>query len=256
MDTLAGRWAKLEPYVHVYGPDDGGPRPAVLLFHGCGGLRPHLPLYADAAVKAGYRAFVVDSFGPRGWTREFALTFVCTGMFLQGASRAGDVLAASWGILQRPDVDPSAFALAGWSHGSWSMMDLMTMPLTRAGEADLADPTPAPLANLKGMFLVYPYGHYPALSRTRDWVRTPPSLAVIASRDHVTAPGAATRLYERPRASGAQIELWNVEATHAFDEPTAQFPMHFDPLLTAEAHRRFQAFLEGLLVKDETTEAA
>ena len=256
MDTLAERWARLEPHVQMFGPDDGVARPAVLLFHGCGGLRPHLPLYADAAVKAGWRAFVVDSFGHRGWSREFALTFVCTGVFLQGAQRAGDVLASIWGVLKRPDVDPTAFALAGWSHGSWSMMDLMTMPLARAGEADIADPDASLLDTLKGLFLVYPYGHYPALSRTRDWVRTPRSLAVIASRDHVTAKAAATRLYDRPRASGAEIEIWNVDATHAFDEPTAQFPMQYDPLLTAEAHRRFQGFLEGLLKDGARTRAA
>jgi dienelactone hydrolase len=246
MDTLAERWAKLSPDVHVFGPDDDKPRPAVILFHGCGGLRPHLPMYADAAVKAGWRAFVVDSFAPRGWTREFGLAFVCTGVALQGAQRAGDVLASAWGVLQRPDVDPNCLALAGWSHGSWSIMDLMTMPLTTAGEAELSDPSPQPLANLKGVFLAYPYGGYPALTRTRDWVRTPKALAVIARGDHITSPAAALRLYERARASGADVEVWSVDATHAFDEPTASIPMRPDPLLTAEAIRRFGAFLEGL----------
>ena len=44
MDTLSERWATLEPTTVVVGPDDDVKRPAVLLFHGCGGMRPHLPL--------------------------------------------------------------------------------------------------------------------------------------------------------------------------------------------------------------------
>lgn len=246
MDTIAERWAMLASGVHAYGPDDGVKRPAVLLYHGCGGLRPHLPLYADAAVKAGWRAFVVDSFAPRGWTREFGLAFVCTGVMLQGAQRAGDVLATAWGVSQRPDVDPSSLALAGWSHGSWSIMDLMTMPLRNRGEADLSDPSPAPLSNLKGVFLVYPYGGYPALTRTQNWVRTPKTYAVIARGDHITAASQAGRLYERVRASGADVDVWTVDASHAFDEPTASVPMRYEPALAAEAAQRFRSFLEGL----------
>ena len=42
MDDLKRRWARLEPHLTVVGPDDDRPRPAVLMFHGCGGLRDHL----------------------------------------------------------------------------------------------------------------------------------------------------------------------------------------------------------------------
>jgi len=246
MDSTAERWAQLAPHVQAFGPDDGVPRPAVLLFHGCGGLRPHLPLYADAAVKAGWRAFVVDSFAARGWTREFGLAFVCTGVMLQGSERAGDVLATAWGVAQRPDVDPSSLALAGWSHGSWAIMDLMTMPLTHKGEAGLDDASAAPLANLKGVFLAYPYGGYPAYTRTKAWVRTPKTFAILAKGDHITAASQAERLYDRVRGSGAQVEVWTLDASHAFDEPTAQFPMRYDPALAAEAAGKFRTFLEGI----------
>ncbi|HBI17949.1 MAG TPA: dienelactone hydrolase, partial [Brevundimonas sp.] len=53
MDDLKRRWARLEPHLTVVGPDDALPRPAVLLFHGCGGLRDHLPRYAEVARAAG-----------------------------------------------------------------------------------------------------------------------------------------------------------------------------------------------------------
>ena len=53
MQTLSQRWSMLEPAVTVVGPDDDRARPAVILFHGCGGLRGHLPRYAAAAKAAG-----------------------------------------------------------------------------------------------------------------------------------------------------------------------------------------------------------
>src|SRR5690606_41285232 len=64
------------------------PRPTVLLFHGCGGLRAHLPRYAEAAKATGWRAVIVDSYAPRGWSRAFTLTAVCTGLALRGYERA------------------------------------------------------------------------------------------------------------------------------------------------------------------------
>ena len=55
LDTMADRWRMLEPHVKVFGPDDDLPRPAVILFHGCAGVRPHIETYAVRAAEAGYR---------------------------------------------------------------------------------------------------------------------------------------------------------------------------------------------------------
>lgn len=249
-DTVAERWALLEPFVTAFGSDDGQARPAVILFHGCGGLRPHLPMYAQAAVEAGWRAFVVDSYAARGWSREWALTMVCTGILLRGSERAGDVAAAVWGLAQRPDVDASKLVLAGWSHGSWSMMDLMAMRLERPGEASLADPQTAraALAGVVGLGLYYPYVGPGALSRTRPWVRNPSVLAVIARDDHLTSVHNAMSVHDRIRRGGAEVETWIAAGTHAFDEPTTEGfgPMRHDPDLTQESLERFGRFLKRL----------
>jgi dienelactone hydrolase len=250
-DTLAERWARLEPHVTVYGPDDDQPRPAVMLFHGCGGQRSLARHYAEAAAAIGWRAFTVDSFAARGWNRPFALTFVCTGMLLKGSERAGDVLATCWGVTQRPDVDPDKLVIAGWSHGSWSAMDLMTMPLTRPGEAGLADPSPEPLTGLRGLFLAYPYGGIGALSRVRDWVRKTKVAAILCEKDHITSPKDAERLYGAARRAGCEVELWRVGASHAFDEEDCGPPMKYDPELSAQSHARFQRFLEATLKPEE-----
>ena len=233
------------PHVTAYGPADDTPRPAFIMFHGCGGQRTLARHYGEAAAAVGWRAFSVDSYGPRGWTRPFALTFVCTGIMLKGSERAGDVLAATWGIAGRKDVDASQLVLGGWSHGSWSIMDLMTMPLTRPGEAGLSDPTPESLAGVKGLLLAYPYGGIGALSRFKPWVRKARVSALVCEKDHITSLKDAERLYGAARRAGCEVDLWRVPATHAFDEEDCNLPMRYDAALSAEAHARLQAFLKA-----------
>lgn len=239
-DTMARRWAALSPYAERFGR--AGQGPLVLLFHGCGGVREHLPVYAQAAADLGCEAVIVDSYAARGWSRAFGLAFVCTGLMLHGRERAGDVLAAMAGLAgegraNRPVV------LAGWSHGSWSIMDLMTMPLREWGEAGLADPDPSVLDSLKGLFLAYPYGGVGALSRVRPWVRSAPILAVTPIHDHITSLSDARRLYAASAAAGCEVENWELEATHSFDEPSNLFPMRFDPVLRDACVDRFVGFL-------------
>ena len=228
----------------MYGPDDDHPRPAVLLFHGCSGAHAHLDEYAHTAARAGIRAFVVDSFKPRGWSNAYGAAFVCTGARFWGRERAGDVLAALWGVAQRADVDPARICLAGWSHGGWTIMDLMTMPLVSPGEAGLTDPTAAPLAGVRSVFLAYPYGGFGTLSRRRPWLRTPEVLGVVPAWDHITRRADVDRMYQTLRKSGVQLELWEApEGSHSFDEPAPQFPMRRNPEMADEAQRRFRAFV-------------
>lgn len=243
MDTLERRWARLEPHVQMVGPDDDRPRPAVLLFHGCGGLRPHLPLYAEAAKAAGWRAFTVDSYAARGWSRSFALATVCSGLLLHGQERAGDVLAAIQGVSARPDVDASRLVLAGWSHGGWSIMEAMSGDPDRPGAFGLKDAASVGLEGVKGAWLAYPYVGFLHLNRMRPWRHCPRVLAVTARRDHLTTVSNAERVNAMIQNCGASVESWIAEGTHAFDEPTSVPPMRHDPELAAEAIRRFTALL-------------
>jgi dienelactone hydrolase len=250
LDTIERRWDMLAPHVRAFGPPDEEPRPAVILFHGCAGVRPHMDIYARDAAREGFRAFVIDSYEPRGWAQSYATAVVCSGAMFWGRERAGDVLAAVWGLAQDPGVDASRINLAGWSHGAWSIMDLMTMPLDRPGEAGLADPGPESLAGVKSLFLVYPYGGPGALSRTRPWARTPETYGVVAERDHLTGQADALRVFDAARLEGATTHLWIAPGTHAFDAPGHEgfpSPMRYDPELAAGVRERFTAFLHGTL---------
>jgi dienelactone hydrolase len=217
MDTMAQRYTLLTPFITVYGPDDDKVRPAVVLFHGCGGLRPHVHTYAQAAALTGVRAYVVDSFAARGWDRNFAVSLICTGVVMQGYERSGDVLSVLWGLRESRLVDMDNIMLVGYSHGGWSIMDLMTEPLTQSGEAKLTDPD-ASLANVRGLFLVYPYINFPARSNGNAWLRHPKVFAVLAEKDHLTPIKHSRKVFDAVKAAGSEVTVLSLNATHAFDE--------------------------------------
>ncbi|WP_428151379.1 dienelactone hydrolase family protein [Brevundimonas sp.] len=246
MDTLAERWARLKPSLVIRRPDGPGPFPVVLIFPGCGGVREHLHRYAEAAVEAGWMAVTVESFIARGWSDAFVRTFVCTGLLLRGGTRAGDVMAATTFAGTLPDADPTRVVLAGWSHGAWAIMDLMTEKLERRGEAMIADPQHADLSGVVGAFLPYPYVALPARSRFMRWRRALDALVIIPTRDHLAKRADYEKALDHARAAGSDIEEWVVDATHAFDEPGLTHPkIRHDPEATKEAIRRFVGFLKA-----------
>jgi dienelactone hydrolase len=229
--SLQDHWERLAPHVAEVGPPDDLPRAAVLLLHGCGGVQAHLFDYARALADAGLRAFIVDSYAPRGWSRTFALATVCTGLKFRGRARTPDLLAALWGIAQRPDVDAARLGLVGWSHGAWAISELMASPLD-AERSRL-------LEGVRALGLVYAYVG-PGATR-RPWLRGAATLAVVAERDHLASPAAHARAYRSLEALGHEVETWLAAATHAFDQPEVSFPMRQDAEATSECRRRLVA---------------
>jgi dienelactone hydrolase len=248
-ETLAVRWARLSPTLEIVRPAGDGPFPAVLMFHGCGGRRPYLADYMAALAEAGVMAVSVDSFAPRGISRTRALATVCTGLELPGWKRAGDVLASLWGVRGLAGVDPDRIALAGWSHGGWSIMDLMTMALDKPGEAGIADPDPALLQTVKAIVLAYPYCGPGALTQLRDWRRAPDVFAFVGEADRVAHPRLCRRAFRAAERGGSRLQTWfPAGATHAFDEEGSGFSFfRYDAALKAEAVARIAAYLKQAL---------
>lgn len=246
-DTLEKRWRMLEPGIEVFGPDDDRPRPALIMFHGCGGVRPQLKLYAEAAAMTGIRIFLVDSFEPRGWGRTFAVSMICTGMVFQGYERSGDVLAVLYGLSQRKDVDAGNLMLLGESHGGWTIMDLMTEKLTRPGEARLENPDPKWLAGVKGVFLIYPYINFPARTNFNRWHYRPRVFTVAAELDHLTPYAHTMKSMEKLKADGVPVETLTVSATHAFDEPEFSGGiMRYDEAATKASIQALLGFIDSV----------
>jgi dienelactone hydrolase len=221
LPSVKARFQSLEPYITAYGPNDKVARPAVLLFHACNGVKDHIHAYARDIADLGFRAFVVDSFAARGWNEAFALSFVCTGLMLGGHERSGDVLAAIWGLGQREDVYPNKLMLAGWSHGGWAIMDLMTDPL--AGHTNLESDEQKLMQGVKGVFLVYPYMNVTARSNSLPWLYRPRVKAVLALNDYLTPDAQARKVLASIEKQGIEVESLRLEASHCFDENEIQF---------------------------------
>ena len=106
---------------------DEGPRPAVVLLHGCGGpldtkdrLSQRLTAYAKLFNAEGWHALAVDSLTPRG-EKELCTQRTGTRRVTQ-ANRRLDALGALQWLASQPGVDGKRLALLGWSNGGSTVL--------------------------------------------------------------------------------------------------------------------------------------
>lgn len=200
--------------------------PVVLQFHGCGGQEPFLQTYGKTATDLGVAAVTIDSFRPRGMSKLDGKLFVCTGTALRGAQRAADVFAMLNWVRRQPWADPDRIALAGWSHGGWTVMDALAMGGNAARVTGLADADPAALKSVRGAFLVYPYASFPSLTSAQGWPGArPPVAAILGGKDQVVGVNGPRKALQRLERDGVNVELTLFpDATHAFDDDHANDP--------------------------------
>ena len=225
-NTLAGRAELLAKGLTVLRPAGPGPFPVALQFHGCAGSQPFQMSYAEAARKAGIAVVIVDSFKPRGMSRLDGSLFVCTGTVLRGAQRAGDVYAMMHWLKGQSWADAGKVALAGWSHGGWTIMDAFAQGDGAARMTGLADADPALLGAVKAAFLVYPYASFPSLTSARGWQgQRPKVFAVLGGKDAVVGTNGPVKALSRLKADGLSVDILTFpDATHAFDDDDANDP--------------------------------
>lgn len=247
---LEERQALLAGAIEVIVPDtDDETFPTVLMFHGCAGPRkPFLRQWAAVFNDAGYAAMIVDSTGPRGYSRQDALEVVCAGKTLLGQERAGDVFAAIELARTDPRLDTDRLLLAGWSHGAWTVMDFLTMDGEKRRPAGLSGDLPD-AANVGGVVLFYPHCGTGALSRFRPWRQSPPAIAFIAGADTVVKSEKCVRLVNRKTRRGAPIDMTVYpDAQHVFDDPFLEPEWHhwYNEEDHQDAENRLRAFLGDL----------
>lgn len=126
LDQRNGRPVPLKAF-WLPAPDLAGPRPALALFHGCGGpydrsgkLSQRLRDYAALLNQQGMHALVVDSLTPRG-EHELCTQRIGTRSVTQ-ANRRLDALAAVAWLALRDDVDDRRIGLLGWSNGGSTVL--------------------------------------------------------------------------------------------------------------------------------------
>ena len=246
--TAAAWGERLARDVKVVKPAGRGPFPVSLQFHGCGGLMPMMDHYAEAAVKAGVAAVIIDSFKPRGMSRLDGHLFVCSGAMLRGSQRAADVHAMLAWLETQGWADRKRIAAAGWSHRGWTLMDALAQGSNAPRLTGLSDADPKTLERLKGLFLVYPYASFPSLTSARGWGKARPKVhAVLGGRDMVVGVRGPQRALARLKADGVPVETVMLpDATHSFDDDMAVDPRtRYRPDLSAKAREHYVAALRA-----------
>ena len=183
-----------------------GPRPAVVLLHGCGGAfdrHGHLTeRFRDTVERLsamGVAALVPDSLAPRGETQ------ICTQRLgtraVTQTQRRRDALGALKWLAARPEVDPRRLGLLGWSNGGSTVL-----AATNRRQAEVAAAGIAP---------AFAAAFYPGCQAdlARGYEPTAPLLLLVGAADDWTPAEPCRQL---ARAAGVQIETY-AGAYHGFD---------------------------------------
>jgi dienelactone hydrolase len=218
----------LRPHDSVYRPVGEGPFPAVILLHGCAGVRSKDMRWAEAFREQGYVAVVVDSLSGRGITSRADRRKVCLGLDLWGSTRAGDLLASLEYVRALPFVDRTRIAVVGWSHGAWAALDFLASAPVNA------------VSGVRAVVAFYPYCGMASVAHWRGLRTDVPLLMLLAEADRMISTGDCLRLAADETGRGHHVTTKVYpEVGHVFD--------WFDSAAARDARERVRAFLADRL---------
>ena len=236
-------WRTLAPHVTLTMPKTAVvPVPMVVMAPGCLGWRPHHERWRAVFMAAGYAVLYVDSFAARGLTDPKAIEAVaCEGEGIYGFERAGDIAVALDRLEFPPVVDQSNIVLAGWSHGGWTVWDLLHFVSLNKRPPNLLDWRAPKPAQFRAIIAFYPYCGFGSHSYTRSLPSGTRALVFMGTGDENVPFEPCQKRMAKLRESGAQSEFIEYAgATHWFDNK-ADFdllPHRYDPEATADTQRR------------------
>jgi dienelactone hydrolase len=219
----------------VYRPNGPGPFPAVILLHGCSGVRPNSVAWAEWLRSEGYVALLLDSFSGRG------LRNLCGGSAaLMGGPRAHDVFRAAESLKALSFVDAGRIGAIGFSHGGWTVL------WTGVWENSY------PQHPVKALVAFYPF-----CGDVGTYSGSVPLLMLLGARDDWTPAAPCQAIAESARQSGRRVSaMVYPEAHHAFDAANLARPTRipearggrgatvaYDPQAHGDSIRQVRQFL-------------
>lgn len=193
-----------------------GRRPAIVLLHGCGGLRDSRGRlaarhrdWAERFTAWGLVVLAPDSFGPRGISRLCELK---DRPIQPWGERSNDAYDALRYLVARADVDPTRVFVLGWSHGSSTVMGAMRSDAVGRRHAEPA---------FRAGIAFYPGCTQPL--RQPNYETSAPLLILHGANDDWAPVAPCVELARR--SIGAH---WPIQTTvypgahHGFDQPGGQ----------------------------------
>ncbi len=214
----------------LYRPDGPGPFPAVVLLHGCSGIKENQRQWAGLLRDWGYVAYLLDSLGPRG------LETICNKRVLSVETRAQDAYDAKAYLASLPIVRAGRIGVMGWSHGGSTVLCA-------------ANPAQGPRGDSFRAYVAL----YPGCRRPMTGVRGP-LLMLVGGRDEWTPALPCQRLAKELAGRNSYPVLIKTypQATHAYDYDQAPRHYHghlleYDPAATRDSREMVRQFLTKYL---------
>jgi dienelactone hydrolase len=196
-------------------PEGDGPFPAIVLAHGCDGLRrpdgktlsSTYIWWARRFAAEGYIALLVDSFQPRG-RRQVCVNEPDKVTITPTRERARDAQAARAYLAASPIIAKDRIGLMGWSNGGSTVLGAISEGAPgRPAQGNFA----AAVAFYPGCFLQL---------RDTTWKPAVPTLILIGEADDWTPARFCQSLTDRLSENSIPISIHVYpEAHHAFDAP-------------------------------------
>lgn len=181
-------------------PEGRGPFPAVVLIHGCSGVRPNADMWAGFFRENGYATLILDGFGARG-VNEICTNFNRVPTF----RRVMDSYAALRYLASLPEIAADRVALMGFSNGAVVVLDASTAYWNEF----LTNP---PL-RFRAALAFYPE------CRNRIAEFPLPVSIHIGDRDDWTLSSSCEALVEQAKSSGVPPQLHVYQGgLHGFDD--------------------------------------
>ena len=201
----------------MYRPTGGGPFPALVLMHGCGGMYTRsgnvtrsYRHWLDLLAEAGYVALLVDSFNPRGYPRICELD---PRPIRESRERLQDAYAALQWLQKQVYVTKGRVGLLGWSNGGTGTLYAM-----RATQ---------PLRGFRAAVAFYPGCRILSRSKTSYQVYAP-TLILIGEADDWTPAEHCVALSQIAKEQGSPLEIVTYpRAHHSFDR--INVPVRYRP---------------------------